>query len=175
MDARIDFRIVAGINGRTQVLKPIQNELFVRKQNIRIPHIKLKEFPKKIPRIKLPFHLLRYSIPSPMTYAINGKERIKPPVGPASDPRPPVKFAKTGNPIAPSSIYIKVERAPFLEPRMIPASVMANVCIVNGTPKGIGMDICAMITMTAVNNPMRHRFCMFEFLCFIFVLHFIVY
>ena len=33
------------------------------------------------------------------------------------------------------------------------ASVMAKVCMVMGTPSGIGMEICAITAMTAANRP----------------------
>ena len=35
---------------------------------------------------------------------------------------------------------------------MTAASVTANVCMVIGTPIGIGMDICAIIAVTAVHR-----------------------
>jgi hypothetical protein len=76
-----------------------------------------------------------------MIYAINGKERINPDVGPVMDCHPPVKFANTGSPIAPSSMYISVAVKPFFEPRIIPAMVTAKVCMVIGTPIGIGIEI----------------------------------
>ena len=40
-----------------------------------------------------------------------------------------------------------------LAPSTTAASVIANVCMVIGTPPGIGMEICAMIAMTAANRP----------------------
>ena len=92
-----------------------------------------------------------------MIYAINGKERINPDVGPVMDCHPPVKFANTGSPIAPSNMYISVAVTPFFEPRMIPAMVTAKVCMVIGTPIGIGMEICAMITINAEKRLMRHK------------------
>ena len=38
-------------------------------------------------------------------------------------------------------------------PNTTAASVIANVCMVIGTPIGIGMEICAMTAITAVNKP----------------------
>ena len=46
-----------------------------------------------------------------------------------------------------------VETVESFAPSTIAASVTANVCIVIGTPPGIGMDICAMIAMTAAKSP----------------------
>ena len=171
IEARIAFIIVAGRKGSIHVVNPTRRLLFVRKQNMRSPQRRFTVVPRIIPIRRLHFHLLRFSTPRPMRKAIRGKERINPPVGPTKDCQPPVKFAKTGNPIAPSNIYINVERAPNLEPRIMPASVTAKVCIVIGTPRGIGMAICAIITMIAENKPVRQMFCMFE--CFISNLHFL--
>ena len=35
----------------------------------------------------------------------------------------------------------------------------AKVCIVIGTPRGMGMEICAMITVTAVHRATAHKSC----------------
>lgn len=101
-----------------------------------------------------------------MAYAISGKERMNPLVGPVRACRPPLKFAKTGKPTAPSKIYIIVERAPFLAPSMIPASVIAKVCMVIGTPNGRGIAICASIVRIAVNKEIIQRSWIFNFECF---------
>ena len=172
MEARLAFRMLAGINGRIQVVNPTNNVLFVRTQNIRVPQMRFSIFPRKMPIQDWYFCLERSSVPSPMMYAMIGKESIKPPVGPTMDCQPPVKFAKTGNPIKPTSIYINVERAPLREPRTIPARATAKDCIVIGTPNGIGKEICAIIARTAEKSPTRHRSCIFNLFCFIDSLRF---
>lgn len=172
MEAKIALRMLAGINGRIQVVNPTINVLFVRTQNISVPQRRFSMFPRMIPSQYKYFCLERSSVPSPMMYAIIGKESIKPPVGPTMDCQPPVKFAKTGNPIRPTSIYINVERAPLRELRTMPARATAKDCIVIGTPNGIGKDICAIIARTAEKSPMRHKSCMFNFVCFIDSLRF---
>lgn len=43
--------------------------------------------------------------------------------------------------------------ADSLEPSTTAASVMAKVCMVMGTPSGMGMEICAITAMTAANRP----------------------
>lgn len=155
--------MAAGINGSAQVVKPIQTGIFVKAQNTKIPQRRFNEVPAIMPAGYAPLKRVRSSVPRPMIYAISGKDKINPPVGPKKDCHPPVKFAKTGNPIAPSSIYIIVEKAPFLEPSTILAKVMAKVCMVIGTPKGIGMEICAMMTMTAVHKPIMQSSRIFNF------------
>lgn len=172
MEAKIALRMLAGMNGRIQVVNPTINVLFVRTQNISVPQRRFSMFPRMILSQYKYFCLERSSVPSPMMYAIIGKESIKPPVGPTMDCQPPVKFAKTGNPIRPTSIYINVERAPLREPRTMPARATAKDCIVIGTPNGIGKDICAIIARTAEKSPMRHKSCMFNFVCFIDSLRF---
>ena len=82
---------------------------------------------------------------------------MNPPTGPIRDWYPPVKLENTGNPIAPIKIYTREAYAPFFAPSIIPASVIANVCMVMGTPKGRGIAICAMIAMTAVTTPIMHK------------------
>lgn len=172
IEAKNALMILPGIKGRVHVVNPIINVLLVSAQNIRVPQSKLSMVPRKIPSQYIYFCLIRSSVPRPMMYAISGKESINPPVGPIRTCHPPIKFAKTGNPINPTSIYINVESAPLREPSMIPASVTANVCIVIGTPKGIGIAICAVIARTAEKSPMRHRSCMFILFCFIDSLRF---
>lgn len=88
---------------------------------------------------------------------MRGKDKINPPVGPAMDCQPPVKFANTGRPTEPSITYMMEAIAPFFEPKTMPAKVIAKVCMVNGTPKGIGITICAIIVMTAVKRPIMHK------------------
>ncbi|GHV28461.1 hypothetical protein FACS1894167_05510 [Synergistales bacterium] len=44
---------------------------------------------------------------------------------------------------------------PFLAPSNIPASDTANVCIVMGTPYGIGILICASTTVSAVKRAIK--------------------
>ena len=77
----------------------------------------------------------------------------KPPVGPTNLSKPPEKFASTGTPTAPSARYTSEAMAESLEPSTTAASVMAKVCMVMGTPRGIGMEIWAMTAMTAANRP----------------------
>lgn len=171
-DARIAFMMLAGMNGRVHVVNPTINVLFVSTQNISVPQSKFRVVPRMIPSQYRYFCLERSSVPRPIIYAISGKERIKPPVGPTRTCQPPIKFAKTGNPIIPISIYINVERAPLREPSTIPAKVTANDCMVTGTPKGIGNAICAVIARTDVKSPMRHKSCIFNLLRFIDSLRF---
>ena len=42
---------------------------------------------------------------------------------------------------------------PFLLPKRIPAKETANVCNVNGTPPGKGIEICASIAVIVANIP----------------------
>ena len=62
-------------------------------------------------------------------------------------------FASTGTPTAPSARYTSEAMAESLEPSTTAASVMAKVCMVMGTPRGIGMEIWAITAMTAANRP----------------------
>ena len=62
-----------------------------------------------------------------MIYAITGKERIKPPVGPLMDCHPPVKFENTGRPNAPSRTYMSVAVNAGFAPNIIAVSVMIKV------------------------------------------------
>lgn len=103
MAAITALMIVTGINGSPHVAIPTERGLWVIKQNIAIPQIILTVVPRAIPKEKQKRNLLRYSVPRPMTYAINGKDSINPEVGPVIDCQPPVKFANTGSPIAPNS------------------------------------------------------------------------
>lgn len=141
MAAIIAFMIITGMNGRPHVAKPTANELFVTRQNIATPQSRLRIVPSAIPREKQKRNFCRCSVPSPIMYAISGKDRINPAVGPVIACKPPVKFAKTGRPMAPKRTYTSVAINPFFEPRITPAIVTAKVCIVTGTPIGIGMDI----------------------------------
>lgn len=77
----------------------------------------------------------------------------KPPVGPTNLSIPPEKLASTGTPTAPRIRYTRLAMAESLEPSTTAARVMANVCMVMGTPRGIGMEIWAITAMTAANNP----------------------
>ena len=88
---------------------------------------------------------------------MSGNERINPPVIPKSTPIPPEKFEKTGAPTVPSRMYASVEIVPFFAPRAIPASGTASVCMVIGTPYGIGMLSCDIIAMMAVKMAIRQR------------------
>ena len=88
-----------------------------------------------------------------MINAISGKEIKNPPVGPTNLSKPPEKLASTGTPTAPSNKYTTQEIVESFAPNTTAASVIANVCMVIGTPIGIGMEICAMTAITAVNNP----------------------
>jgi len=68
-----------------------------------------------------------------------------PPVGPSIIPIPPVKFEKTGSPIAPSTKYNnKTFQESFLKIREI--KNIPNVCNVIGTPIGKGILIQENIT-----------------------------
>ena len=58
-----------------------------------IPKAKFITVPASIPNHK--------EEPKPITYAIIGKDRMKPPVGPIKHCHPPVKLENTGNPNAP--------------------------------------------------------------------------
>ena len=96
-----------------------------------------------------------------------GKERIKPPDGPTIDCQPPVKFANTGKPSAPSKIYRSVASAPRFAPSTIAASGIINVCKVIGTPSGIGNENGAIMQIIAAARPMKQMSCMFIFFFFI--------
>lgn len=79
-----------------------------------------------------------------------GMKPIKnPPVGPKIIPTPPLKEAKTGTPITPSSKYASVQTVPFLIPRTNPANNIAKVCNVNGIPHTVGIEINEKHTITA--------------------------
>lgn len=78
------------------MVKPTDKELSVTRQNMAIPQAKFNTVPKNIPNNK---DELR-----PITHAIIGKERMKPPVGPIKHCQPPVKLENTGNPNAPKSM-----------------------------------------------------------------------
>lgn len=90
------FIIVSGINGNAQVVKATMKELSVTRQNMAIPQAKFTTVPKSIPNNK---DELR-----PITYAIIGKDRMKPPVGPIKQCHPPVKLENTGNPNVPNNM-----------------------------------------------------------------------
>ncbi|MNV86228.1 hypothetical protein D3C71_1802420 [compost metagenome] len=57
---------------------------------------------------------------------------MKPAVGPTRTEMPPLP-ARTGNPAAVSPRTIRTASAPYLAPRMEPASMTASVCSVIGT------------------------------------------
>jgi hypothetical protein len=42
----------------------------------------------------------------------------------------------------------------------MPANITAKVCMVIGTPRGIGMDIRDIMIRMDVTTPMRHKSCM---------------
>ena len=88
---------------------------------------------------------------------------MNPPVGPRIIPMPPVKLANMGTPAAPSRTYASVEKNPPLAPNTTPASDIANVCIVIGTPSGIGILICAITAIRAVNIPILQISLVFSF------------
>ena len=109
-------------------------------QNIQIPQIKFTMVPMVMPPNKPHLFLLYVSDARPIMYAIIGKERINPPVGPTMDCHPPVKFENTGKPNAPNKMYISVAEKARFETNIIAASVIMNVCKVTGTPLGSGME-----------------------------------
>lgn len=66
------------------------------------PQTKFMTVPKNIPRINKHLCFARKAEARPMTYAIIGKDKINPPVGPTIICHPPVKFENTGKPKAPN-------------------------------------------------------------------------
>ena len=58
-----------------------------------------------------------------------------------------------------------MESPPLFDPRITPANVTANVCIVIGTPIGIGIEICAITTVTAAINAIQQISCTEIFAC----------
>lgn len=148
--------IARGINDSTQVVKPISKLLAVTTQNMETPQTKFMAVPMIIPRSNEYLRFNRKSDPRPIKYAIIGKDRMNPPVGPNNICHPPVKFANTGKPKAPNSMYINPAIAPRLAPNKIAASVMMNVCKVIGIPSGIGMESGAMTQISATVIPTTH-------------------
>jgi len=105
----------------------------------------------------------------PIIYAIIGKERINPPVGPVIDCQPPVKFEKTGSPKAPSRTYRSVAVNAGFAPNIIAVRVMIKVWRVVGTPVGSSMGMGAMTHIRDVVNPIAHSSFVLFFVCFIII------
>ena len=91
------------------------------------PHRKFTTVPIIIPMSKEYFLLQYVSEAHPIIYAIIGKERMNPPVGPTIDCQPPVKFENTGRPNAPNRTYISVAVNAGFAPSIIAVSVMIKV------------------------------------------------
>ena len=89
---------------------------------------------------------------NPLKNAKNRKPKIKPPLRPIRWDIPPDIFEKTGRPIAPNIMYIKTDIVPSILPKKKPAKAIANVCNVNGTPKGVGIERTDVIAKIAVNT-----------------------
>ena len=108
-------------------MKPTDKLLFVTIQNMLTPNRKFIAVPIIMPMSKEYFLLQYVSEAHPMIYAIIGKERINPPVGPTIDCQPPVKFENTGRPNAPNRTYISVAVNAGFAPSIIAVSVMIKV------------------------------------------------
>lgn len=78
------------------------------------------------------------------------KPKIYPPVGPKRAPKPPLKPANTGRPIAPRITYVSIVKNPNFPPRTIHVINTAKVWRVNGTANGI--DIHEHTVIRATNN-----------------------
>lgn len=109
-----------------------------------------------IPITIVHFFFVHMSDARPITYAIIGKERINPPVGPVIDCHPPVKFEKTGSPKAPRRTYISVAVNAGFAPNIIAVSVIIKVWRVVGTPVGSIIGMGAMTQIKAVVSPTMH-------------------
>lgn len=136
-------------------------------QNIQIPQMKFNIVPIVMPENKDHLFLEYISDASPIIYAMIGKERINPPVGPTMDCQPPVKFENIGKPNAPNKIYMSVAVEARFAPNIIAASIIIKVCNVIGTPRGSGMEKGAITQIREVTNPTMHSSCIFEFSFFI--------
>lgn len=108
-------------------MKPTDKLLFVTIQNMLTPQIKFIIVPIVIPKNKDRLFLVYVSDARPMIYAIIGKERMNPLVGPTIDCQPPVKFENTGRPNAPNRTYISVAVNAGFAPSIIAVSVMIKV------------------------------------------------
>lgn len=139
------------------MVKPTDKLLFVTMQNIQNPQMKFIIVPVVIPKGKDHLFLVYVSDASPIIYAMIGKERINPPVGPTMDCQPPVKFENIGKPNAPNKTYMSVAVEARFAPNIIAARVIIKVCSVIGTPKGSGMDRGAMMQIREVTNPTMHN------------------
>lgn len=148
-------------------MKPTDKLLFVTMQNIQIPQIKFTMVPMVMPQNKPHLFLVYVSDARPIMYAIIGKERINPPVGPTMDCQPPVKFENTGKPNVPNKMYISVAKKARFEPNIIAASVIMNVCKVTGTPLGSGMENGAITQIREAVSPITQSSWMFVLLFFI--------
>ena len=125
------------------MFKKLKDEIIgvlVIKENCIIP---------KIWHIKSP--IKEYFIPSPQKKLRNKNPIKNPPLAENSFDIPPLNPAKTGKPIAPSSRYINTHKVPFLLPRKKPQRLIAKVCKVKGTPKGLGIDTVDSIQVIAQN------------------------
>lgn len=126
-------------------------------QNIQIPQMKFTIVPVVIPKDKDHLFLVYVSDARPMIYAIIGKERINPPVGPTMDCQPPVKFENIGKPNIPNKIYMSVAIEACFAPNIIAARVIIKVCRVTGIPIGSGMEKGAITQIREAANPIMHN------------------
>ena len=155
--AKMIFKMVTGIKGSRQVVAATEKVTCCSRLKNIVPHSRFMVLPIIKDNIKSVLWRGHCLVPRPISQVITGKDQRKPPVGPMRHCRPPVKLEKTGRPMAPKSIYTTMAIVPLRGPKRIPANMTAKVCIVMGTPRGIGMDICAMITRMDVIVPMRQR------------------
>lgn len=81
--------IVGIINGNMQDVTPTYRLLFVAKQKTIVPERKFMSVPIITPTIMDTFLLWRALEIAPIIYAIRGKDRMKPPVGPIIICQPP--------------------------------------------------------------------------------------
>ena len=135
------LRMVAGIKGKRQVAAATVKGTFCRKAKKAVPNSRFIRLPVSKANTKKLLRRGQYRIPRPVSQAMRGKVQRKPPVGAKRHCRPPLKLEKTGRPTEPKSRYRKTEMVPLREPNRMPANITAKVCMVIGTPRGIGMDI----------------------------------
>ena len=121
-----------------------------------IPHTKFSRVPIVIPITIVHFFFVHMSDARPIIYAIIGKERMNPPVGPVIDCHPPVKFEKTGSPKAPNRTYMSVAVNAGFAPNIIAVNVIIKVWRVVGTPVGSSMGMGAMTQIRDVVSPIMH-------------------
>ena len=135
------LKMVAGINGKRQVAAAAEKGTFCKSAKKAVPNSRFIRLPVSKANIKRLLRRGQYRTPIPVSQARRGKVQRKPPVGEMRHCKPPLKLEKTGRPMAPKSIYRKMAMVPLRGPNKIPASITANVCMVIGTPIGMGMEI----------------------------------